>query len=64
MGFPSHISVDGSGKQSFDSVNRQMLLEILRRYGIPEKLVDIIRRLHTGNSTKFKINGVERVFEC
>ena len=50
--------------KAFDSVNRQMLLEILRKYGIPEKLIDIIRRLHTGNSTKFKINGVERVFEC
>jgi len=35
-------------KKHFDSVDRQTLWKLLRRYGIPEKITNIIRNSYEG----------------
>ena len=38
-------------KKAFDSVHRGTLMKILRAYGIPEKIVDLIRLLYNNTRT-------------
>ena len=39
-------------KKAFDSVNRSTLLKILRAYGIPEEIVNLIKVLYTGTKAQ------------
>jgi hypothetical protein len=39
-------------KKSFDSVHRGLLMKILKAYGIPDLIVQLIDREHTGSKTK------------
>ena len=45
--------------KAYDRVDRPILWELLRRYGIPEKLVNLIAGFHTGARAVVKL-GVER----
>jgi hypothetical protein len=44
-------------KKAFDSINRQMMLAILRHYGIPEKIVTAITKLYDHSRVTVLING-------
>ena len=44
-------------RKAFDSVNREMLFEILRHYGNLETVVKAIARLHYGSETGIMVNG-------
>ena len=37
-------------KSAFDSVDREALWLLLRRHGIPDKLVELMKELYTGTS--------------
>ena len=42
----------------FDSIHRMSLREILKCYGIPEKLRDIIKSFYDGGRSNVRINGL------
>lgn len=44
-------------KKAFDSVNRARLFEILSLYGIPDKLIDAIKKLYDRSKAVVSING-------
>ena len=44
--------------KAFDRVPRQLLWDILRRFGVPQKLVSVIESLHRNMNVKFTIDGV------
>nr|KAG5710457.1 hypothetical protein BaRGS_022275 [Batillaria attramentaria] len=44
-------------EKAFDSVDRESIWTILRHYGVPEKMVDIIKQLYNGFSCKVIHNG-------
>ena len=39
-------------RKAFDSVHRGILMKILRAYGIPDKLVDLIEKTYTDTLAK------------
>lgn len=43
--------------KAYNTVNRQALWHLLLRYGVPRKLVDIIRSLHEGMNGLVRIRG-------
>ncbi|CAF3911944.1 unnamed protein product [Rotaria magnacalcarata] len=43
--------------KAYDSVNRELLWKICRQYGISEKLVNLLKMLHTNSKAKVKVNG-------
>jgi hypothetical protein len=45
--------------KAFDSVDRALMLDILRRYGVPEHLVNLIHLLHTDVTVRFGVGKVE-----
>jgi hypothetical protein len=45
--------------KAFDSVDRALMLDILRRYGVPEHLVNLIHLLHTDVTVRFAVGKVE-----
>jgi hypothetical protein len=45
--------------KAFDSVDRPLMFDILRRYGAPERLVHLISMLHTGLTVRMTVGGVE-----
>jgi hypothetical protein len=47
--------------KAFDSIDRQLLYDILLRFGVPKLLVDKVRMLHTNVSATFTIEDVERI---
>ena len=45
-------------KKAFDSVNREAMWKILRSYGIPVKIVNIIKCLYDGSSSVVRVDGI------
>ena len=51
-------------KKAYDCVHREALWFVLRRQGVPDKLVDLLEDLHNGSSATIKAFGGEsRPFE-
>ena len=44
-------------KKAFDSIKRAMMFAVLRYYGIPEKIVQAIRTIYEGSTSKVPIDG-------
>jgi hypothetical protein len=44
-------------KKAYDSVNRELLWWILKRIGVPSKIVAVIKGLHEGMRAKMRIDG-------
>ena len=45
-------------EKAYDGVNRRKLLEVMRSYGIHEKLVNVIERVYKDNKVKFELGDV------
>ena len=45
-------------EKAYDRVNRKKLFEVMRGYGVQEKLVDIIERIYDGGMVKFELEGI------
>ena len=43
--------------KAFDTVNRECLWSLLRRYGCPEGIVSLISQLHDGMMAQVSLNG-------
>ena len=41
--------------KAFDTVNRDMLLKILSRYGLPDSLIGVIKRLYKDVNIEYKV---------
>ena len=51
-------------KKAFDSVHRGLLMKILKAYGIPEVIVQLIDRVYTGTKAKVvTADGITEVFD-
>ena len=46
--------------KAFDRVPRELLWEVLLRYGVPPKLVSLLRALHETVHVTFDVDGVVR----
>jgi len=44
-------------KQAYDTINRAELVEIMKEFGIPMKLVRLVRMTLTNTNSKVKIQG-------
>ena len=44
-------------RKAFDSINRPALWKILEWYGLPKKIVDVIKSLYTDCCSAIRING-------
>ena len=45
--------------KAFDRVPRELLWQIMRKFGYPPKFMRILIKLHTGIKVNFEMNGVE-----
>ncbi len=45
--------------KAFDSVSREALFAILRKFGMPDHFINIVMRLHTGAVMKFMIGDTD-----
>ena len=45
-------------KKAFDSIDREIMWKILRHYGIPEKIVTLIKCLYNGSTSSVRVNGI------
>ena len=45
--------------KAFDTVSREALFAVLRKFGMPDHFISIVMRLHTGAVMKFKIGEVD-----
>ena len=45
-------------KKAYDRVNRKKLFEVMRGYGVQERLVDVIERIYEGGMVKFEMEGI------
>ena len=43
--------------KAYDTVNRQALWQLLEKYGVPAKLLNIIKDLHVGMKGTVRLNG-------
>ena len=60
---PIHLCFVDLSK-AYDSVNRTAMLAVLRSYGVPQQLVEIIQDLYTGTQRQVKTeDGESQVFE-
>ena len=50
------VSVDFAG--AFNSLLHGYLWEVLRRYGLDENIIELLRSMYTGASTTIRLNGV------
>lgn len=50
--------------KAFDTVNRQALMLILKKFGIPDWLVSLIGRLHTDVKVKLKVGEADVTFDA
>ena len=48
--------------KAFDSVNREMLWEILSKYGLPDSIIAVIKKMYTNIQIKLKIDDAEAEF--
>ena len=46
--------------KAFDRVPREMLWKVLLRFGVPTKLVSLLRAMHKTVNVKFQVDGVSR----
>ena len=44
--------------KAFDTVPRELLFQILRKFGMPDHFVNLVIRLHTNCKIKFKVGHV------
>ena len=44
--------------KAFDSVNRELLWKILAVYGVPEKTIEVLKKLHTNITYQFKVGKI------
>ena len=49
--------------KAFDSVDRGGMVEVLRKFGVPDHLCALITRLHTGCSVKVKVGETDIEFD-
>jgi hypothetical protein len=49
-------------KKAFDSINRDVMFQILKLYGIPEEIITAIRVLYTNTKTRIITPDVETYF--
>ena len=47
-------------KKAFNSINRDTMWQILRHYGVPEKIVNIIKCSYDGSTSAVLIDGILR----
>ena len=45
-------------EKAYDRVHREILFEVLRAYGIHEKMVSLIESVNSGNMVKFELGNV------
>ena len=45
-------------EKAYDRVDRKKLFEVMRGYGVQEKLVDVIERIYDGGMIKFEMEGI------
>ena len=45
-------------KKGHDSINRDTMWKILRHYGVPEKIVNIIKCLYVGSTSAVRLDGI------
>ena len=45
-------------EKAYDRVNREKLFELMRGYGVQEKLVDVIESIYDGGMVKFELEGI------
>ncbi len=45
--------------KAFDTVSREALFAVLRKFGMPDHFINILLRLHTGATMKFKIGDID-----
>ena len=45
-------------EKAYDIVNRKRLFEVMRGYGVQEKLVDVIERIYDGYMVKFELERI------
>ena len=46
--------------KAFDSINHDLLLKLLSRYGMPKTLIDIIKKLYQNCSIQFQVNSEKK----
>ena len=46
-------------QKAYDTVDRDFLFESLRLFGFDERFVDLMRRIHSGTSARFVVNGCQ-----
>jgi hypothetical protein len=49
--------------KAFDTVNREMLWQILAKYGIPSNLISVIKKLYNDITVKFRVGKAKGSFE-
>ena len=50
--------------KAFDRVPRDLLWSILERFGVPAKLINILRSLHNNINVKFTVDEITHVLTC
>ena len=50
--------------KAFDRVPREMLWDVLLKFGVPVKLVQLLRALHNNVNVKFSVNEVTHTIKC
>ena len=50
--------------KAFDRVPRELLWAILGKFGVPAKLISLLKSLHEHVYVKFSVDGVEHVITC
>ena len=46
-------------QKAYDSVNRELLWEVLRRFGIPDPMLSVIRQFHDGMRARVRTDDGE-----
>jgi hypothetical protein len=49
--------------KAFDSVNREMLWQILAKFGLPEKLITVVKKLYTNVLVKIRVGNAKDSFD-
>ena len=47
--------------KAFDRVPRDMLWEVLKKFGVPAKVIDLIKSLHQRVKVKFSVDGITHI---
>ena len=49
--------------KAFDTANHELLFQLLHKYGAPEQLIAVIKKLHTNFKLKFKLEGLQEIID-